>query len=58
MAIKNWIKVDENRVVLDFVQSFEHEELGFELFDGVFPPSLDVKTHRVEADGRTLSLIE
>ncbi len=46
-TIKNWIKVGKGGVVLDFLNSYESEEIGFEVFDGELPADLDVGTHRL-----------
>ena len=55
--LKSWIMVDENDVVVDFVESYHDEELGFQVFDGEIPDDLDVKTHRL-VDGVLIKIEE
>ena len=56
-TVKNWIMVDENGVVVDFIESYQDEELGFQVFDGEIPEDLDVKTHLL-ADGVLVKIME
>lgn len=45
--LKSWIMVDGNGFVVDFIESCQDEEHGFQVFDGEIPDDLDVKTHRL-----------
>lgn len=55
--VKNWIMVDANGVVVDFIESYLDEEQGFEVFDGEMPVDFDVGTHRL-VDGVLIKIME